>query len=275
MRHRAASTSFRVVFESVRDPLPVVVHDGWVEAFPWLVQGTTTSGRVSPAGEGAPPFDLGLFSDGSAEAVVRRNWRTLAQHLDATAVVHAPQPHGCVVRVWPGSGATEDGVAGGDGAPQLVDPCDGHVTRQPGVVVAVTVADCVPVSLVDPKQRVVAMVHAGWRSAAAGILELALETMTDRFGTRTDDVHVHLGPAICGACYEVGPEVHEALGQQVPSGPEPIDLRGVLGRRALEYGAVPDRTTVSGHCTLCGEAGLFSHRGGDAQRQVGFLGIRG
>lgn len=260
--------------------LRVLVHDGWADAFPWLLQGTTTSRRSSASDEDRQPFDLGLFSVGSSGSGARTHWRTLADELGAVTIVHAPQPHGRVVRVWPDgeAAAAVDGVGAAMGAdqeiPRLVAPCDGHVTGRPGVVLAVTVADCVPVSLVDPHRRLVAMVHAGWRGAAAGVLQAALETMTRRFGSRVDDLHVHLGPAICGVCYEVGPEVHEALGEPVPARPQPIDLREVLGRRAVEHGVAVDKTTVSGHCTHCGEAGLFSHRGGDGQRQVGFLGIR-
>lgn len=268
MIHRVANTPFRVVLESPEDSWPVLVLDEWRDALPWVVQGTTTSGGGLSEGTTGAPFDLGLFSEGSSEAAVRRNWRTLADGLQATAVVHAHQPHGCVVRAWVG----ETDVAE---VPCLVDPCDGHITRTPGVVLAVTAADCVPVFVVDPSRRAVAMVHAGWRGVAAGILETALESMADRFDTRPDDVRLHLGPAICGDCYEVGPEVHQALGQRVPASATPIDLRAILGNRAVVAGVSADRVSISGHCTLCGDVGLFSHRRGDAQRQVGFLGIRG
>lgn len=242
--------------------------DAWVEAFPWLVQGTTTRG--SATGRGERPFDLGLFSGGSPVDEVRRNWKELAADLGARAVVHAHQPHGSQVRVW-----TEDsGSPGEDEVPILVEPCDAHVSDRAGVLLAVTVADCVPVFMVDPRQRVVAMVHAGWRGGAAGIVEEAADCMLRRFASRAEDLYVHLGPAICGECYEVGPEVHEALHQPVPTGPEPIDLRAILARRVIAVGVDLRRLTLSTHCTLCGDAGLFSHRAGAAERQVGYLGIR-
>ena len=271
MSRHVANRPFRVDHESTTDSVPLLVHDPWRDAFPWLVQGTTTSSAGSAEcgpPDSAAPFDLGLFSEGSSEAAVRSNWRTLADGLQATAVVHAPQPHGRVVRAWAGKADVAE-------APCLVEPCDGHITRSPGVVLAVTVADCVPVFVVDPSRRAVAMVHAGWRGAAAGILETALESMADWFDTRPDDVHLHLGPAICGDCYEVGREVHQALGQHVPAAATPIDLRAILGNRAVLAGLAADRVSISGHCTLCGDVGLFSHRRGDAQRQVGFIGIRG
>src|SRR5690606_18360795 len=101
---------------------------------------------------------------------------------------------------------------------------DGHATRAPGLLLAVSVADCVPVSLVDPERRAVALLHAGWRGAAAGILERGLEVLAERLLARPEDLHVHLGPAICGGCYEVGPEVHRALGLPEPPAPAPVDL---------------------------------------------------
>ena len=66
----------------------------------------------------------------------------------------------------------------------------------------------------------------------------------------------------------------EALGMPPPHGPTPVDLRGALGVRAVARGVPEAHVTISGHCTLCGDPDFFSHRGGDGQRQVGFLGVR-
>lgn len=273
--------------ESTAEGLPALVHEGWADAFPWLVQGTTTRGS-----EGEP-FDLGLFSGGAPEPDVRANWETLARATGASTVVHARQEHGADVRVWEGGPAvdghepargvgptiaTAGGGEEGEGAasvPVLVDACDGHATDRPGVLLAVTTADCVPVFVVDPRRRAVVMLHGGWRGVAAGILERGLEVMRSSFGTDTAELHLHLGPAICGDCYEVGPEVFEALARPVPSGPTPIDLRTVLAERAVEAGVPTARVSISGHCTLCTGSDLFSHRGGDLHRQVGYLGVRG
>ena len=67
----------------------------------------------------------------------------------------------------------------------------------------------------------------------------------------------------------------EALGQPIPRGPRPVDLRLVLAERALANGVEPSRLTSSAHCTLCTGSGLFSHRGGDRGRQVAYIGVRG
>jgi YfiH family protein len=247
------------VTEERRGPLGVLVHPAWVDDA-WLAQGTTVRG-------GSRDFDLGLFSDGSAPETVRAHWARLAAETGFPAVVHARQVHGSDVHRVGGARPAPD-------VPSLLDPADGHVTDQSDVLLAVTTADCVPVFLVDVRRRAVGAVHAGWRGVAAGILENAAEAMSQAFGTRGDELRVHLGPAICGGCYEVGPEVFEALGLPRPVSPTPVDVRAVLADRALRFGILARNVSVSTHCTRCTGSDLYSHRGGDAQRQVGFIGIR-
>lgn len=238
---------------------PAVVHPVWSERFPWLVQGTTTR-RAGPDG---PPFDLrtpGPGEESVAGAVpTSERWTALRRWAGARSLVRARQVHGSVVRT----------TAGGETS---VPDCDGHLTTEIGVLLAVTVADCVPVFLVDPEARAVALLHAGWRGVAAGILEEGIDGLGGA-GVAAR-LHLHLGPSICGACYEVGPEVWEALGLPRPPGPTPLDLRGVLVRRALEAGVAAARISRSEHCTRCGDGSFYSHRGGDAGRQAAFLGIR-
>jgi copper oxidase (laccase) domain-containing protein len=247
-------SAFRVVTEVPGTDLPSVVHPTWRDELPWLVQGTTTCG----SGE---PFDLGLFSHASTAQDALERWDELRRHAGLPVAVHAHQVHGAAVRFH---------RVGSPGL-QLVEACDGHVTADPGVLLVVTVADCVPVSLVVPKRRAVALLHVGWRGAAAGILERGLEVLRERLGP--GEVWAHMGPSICGRCYEVGPEVFRSLGLAAPPSPRPLDLRGWLAGRAVALGVPEDRVTLSSHCTRCGDANLFSHRGGDAARQVGYLGI--
>ncbi|MDE0357568.1 MAG: polyphenol oxidase family protein, partial [Gammaproteobacteria bacterium] len=116
--------------------------------------------------------------------------------------------------------------------------------------------------------------HAGWRGVAGGILEAGLAMLEQDFRTPVREAHMHMGPAICGRCYEVGREVHEALGLPRPaSRGQPVDLRRVLVDRALAGGADPAHLTTSSFCTRCADAPFFSHRGGDAGRQIAVLGI--
>lgn len=239
--------------------VPHLIHPGWAESFPWLAQGTTTRG------EGDPPFDLRLDGEGRVSDVLPR-WESLPSALGCSAVVHARQVHGAGVL---GHEPLPPGFHRSDGT------ADGHATRVPGLLLAVTVADCVPVFLVDEGGRGVALLHAGWRGVAAGILQAGVAALRDRYGIDPGDLHLHLGPAISRACYEVGPEVFGALGEDIPPGPALLDLREVLARRAVSLGIPADHITRSGHCTLRGPGDFFSHRGGDQGRQVAFLGLRG
>ncbi|HET9949179.1 MAG TPA: laccase domain-containing protein [Longimicrobiales bacterium] len=267
-RFRAAP----VVRERLDGSVPALVHEAWARDFPWIVQGTTIArGPGLPEGDA---FDLGLFTGASPEHEVRARWTRLLGATGMRRAVHARQVHGADVRLH------EPADAGEPGGLSLLEACDGHATEAPGVLLAVTVADCVPVFVVDAARRAVALLHAGWRGTAAGVLERGLALLGaraaagSRAGAGAAELHVHLGPAICGACYEVGPEVFAVLGLPVPEAPRPLDLRAVLAARALAAGVEPGRITVSGHCTRCTGSGLFSHRSGDRGRQVAYLGIR-
>src|SRR5207245_6865585 len=95
-------------------------------------------------------------------------------------------------------------------------PCkgDASATNRPGLLLAVQTADCVPILLVDPKNRAVAAVHAGWRGTLARIVEKAIGRMQMQFGSQSADLLAAIGPAISGCCYEVGTEVAAAFSGQ-------------------------------------------------------------
>ncbi len=246
-----------VLEERVGGDVPWFINPEWGEQVPWLYQGTT--GAASPEA----PFDLALFGDHETLGAEER-WDRIGGASGFPRVVHSRQLHGCDVHVHT------------DGPPgvALAPPGDGHATGAPGVLMAVTVADCVPVFLVDPKRRGVAILHAGWRGAVAGILERGLRVLWEQLGVRTGDLYVHLGPAICGSCYEVGAEVFEALDLTPPGERGDLDLRASLVTRAQKAGVGRDRITVSGHCTRCEGSEFFSHRAGNPQRQAALVGVR-
>lgn len=246
----------------------------WEVRLPWLRAGTTRrtgeTGAVGAAGGAAggalgetrpdcPAGELGEAppdcpAGGAVRALLADGWRSL---------VRSRQVHGALTHVHTELPRGQCLAADGDG----------HVTRTAGILLAVTLADCVPVFVADPARRTVALLHAGWRGTAAGVLERGLSAMHRAFGSEAPDLFVHLGPAICGGCYEVGPEVFRALGEASPEAPAPIDLRAVLLRRALAAGVTEGRLTVSDECTRCGDGRYFSHRRGDTGRHLGFIGI--
>jgi YfiH family protein len=180
-----------------------------------------------------------------------------------TALQMAHQVHGCNV-VW------HEGVAPGW---HVRDEADGHVTREKGLLLAVTVADCVPVYLVTKDGRAIALLHAGWRGVEGGMLEAGLKALTARSGAAAADIVMHCGVAICGACYEVGEEVARAvLKERAKAGKQHIDLRGELARQGAALGLT--EVTTSKLCTRCDNDRFFSHRAnGDGGRQIAWLGI--
>lgn len=256
-RHEAREGWQKVLEVARPGPVPLFVHPGWSARFDWLVQGTT--------GRGAPDdFDLRLSGATPASTALGR-WRRLRESLGMPRIVHAGQVHGARVLRHP---------TGEPAGLFLAEAADGHATRADGVLLTVTVADCIPISLVDPTRRALALLHGGWRGVAAGIIEEGVATLHELAGTSPEDLFLHLGPAICGACYEVGPEVYTALRCEAPPENRPIDLRAIAADRAAALGIAPERISISAHCTRCHGAPFFSHRAGSSGRQVGVLGIR-
>ncbi len=236
------------------DGLPVVRQAAWLARFPGLVQGVT--GRE-------PGLDFSQAGTRTSAPGERAPWDQLRAWATIERVVRCRQVHGAGVVVCEEEG--EPGV-------WPLGPADALVTRRPNLLLAVTVADCVPVFLVDPERRVLGLAHAGWRGTAAGVVEATLAALGG-LGSRAASLYVHLGPAICGRCYEVGPEVTAALGEA--QGARRLDLRAHLAQRALRAGVDPGRLTGSTLCTRCDGERFFSYRGGDrAPRMCAFLGWR-
>jgi YfiH family protein len=201
---------------------------------------------------------FGTNGDDPVSSVMGR-WYSLQTDLARTAprLVTARQVHGARV-VTHGSGWR---------GWLRIEDADGHLAAERGTAMAVTVADCVPLFLAHPS-GVAALLHSGWRGTVAGILGTALG-LFQGLGLRLSDLAVHLGPAICGTCYEVSPDVHAQLTGKVVERPTPVDLRDVLASQAQARGV--RRITVSPFCTRCHQDRFFSHRGGDAGRQIGVL----
>ena len=160
-----------------------------------------------------------------------------------------------------------------DGRSGVLGEGDALLEDQPGSVVAVKTADCIPILLVDERHRAVAAVHAGWRGTAARIAVKAVEAMAGRFGTCAEDLHAAIGPGIGKCCYEVGPEVAAQFGGQ---GRGHIDLPAENRRQLEESGVTPRRIYASNLCTMCRgeEFDSFRRDQSAAGRMYSFAGIR-
>lgn len=180
----------------------------------------------------------------------------LCMQLGLARLCAGPQVHGTVVR--------RVREIDGAGAEPLPEPADGAATALSRVGVMALVADCVPVAIGVP--GAVAMVHAGWRGLAAGVLEEGVRAVRElsRGGGRLGAV---IGPCAGACCYEVGADVHAALGLAVERKAK-IDLRAIARERL--GGAGVEEVRDLGGCTICDER-FFSHRreGARAGRQAG------
>lgn len=224
-----------------------------------LVAGITGRGDA-PGRE----FDLGLWSDAPVGEVMGR-WRLFRRSFAGfSAVVLGHQIHGTkVMSVGPSEGWVQ------------IEGVDGWVTTAPGVLLTVTVADCIPVYLAVPGKGI-ALLHAGWRGTAGGILGRGIERLSDAASASASDIIMHCGVGICGPCYEVGSEVISGCG--LPSdgpGPWHLDLRHRLAEQGAQLG-IP-RVTLSSLCSAHDRSTFYSHRasGGSDGRMVAYLGIPG
>ena len=144
---------------------------------------------------------------------------------------------------------------------------DGHVAIEKGIALSVSVADCVPVFLAHPSGAV-GVLHSGWRGTASRVLDSGLNAFA-RHSLAATEIRIHLGPAICGRCYEVSADVRSELTGQPANRAGNVDLRSLIAEHAQEAGV--RSITVSEMCTTCDNDRFFSHRAGDAGRQLGVI----
>jgi hypothetical protein len=203
---------------------------------------------------------------GDDPALVRENWRRLRE-ATGLAFARVRQVHGC--RVVEAEAGTEP-----------VEEADGVTTSASGVAACVSVADCVPVLLADPRSRAVAAVHAGWRGTIGGAAVAGVKVLVDRYGARPGEILAAIGPGIGPCCFEVSRDLAVRFRDEVgPVTASPrdhgsrVDLwraNEVLLRRA---GLRRDQIETLGRCTSCEERTFFSHRRdrGVTGRHVAFI----
>lgn len=204
---------------------------------------------------------VGTFGVNGGEPVrdVMGRWDELRRELSPAGgrLATARQVHGTHVLVH---------HAGWEGWLRAND-ADGHLSMERGTALAVTIADCVPVFIAHPS-GVVALLHSGWRGTAGRIVERAIDMLAQR-GCPSSELRLHTGPAICGKCYEVSPDVYAQLTGRDPGKPTTIDLRALIAEHAHAMGV--RHITTSPACTRCDNDRFFSHRAGEAGRQIGVM----
>lgn len=224
--------------------------------FPGLhVDGLTlaVTGREGGVSTGSySSFNLGTHVDDSPTAVAM-NALMLSSVFGGDGVTFVNQVHGATVIEC--SRATSDSEA------------DAIIVRVGDRAAGIRVADCVPIAIIDIRQRACVVVHAGWRGLAAGVIEQAVRTLA----AQPSDLLAAVGPSISHAAYQVGPEVvlqHDDFGQHAT--PDiadrfKLDLRGVTATQLTRFGITDERQWFSQDVTDGGQT-FFSDR---AQRPCG------
>ena len=231
---------------------PLLRRPAIFSTFPGLVAAESTRhGGVSPA----PYASLNLGKNTADDpANVAENRRRFCAALGFTPeqMAWSIQVHADRVRV-----VTEAGGAEG---------FDALLSNRPGILLAVSVADCTPILVFDARNRAVAAIHAGWPGTAARLVEKTLQRMAAEFGTAGPDCHAWVGTCIDECSFEVGPEVavqfDEAFKRfDAARGKFMVDLKKANRAQLLDFGLPEKQIEVSPWSTLLHNDDYFSHRG--------------
>lgn len=298
------------------------------ERFGWLVHGfSTRNGGVSTAyasGKRKPPGDLNLgFTPTDPRENVERNrelfMRALIGAGERKSRKESETMQLCLVRqihsglVHRAIGARDEfpvACLGWDHLHRDGLKGDGMIATEPGTLLGIQSADCIPVLVADARQRIAAAFHAGWRGTLARIVERGAGRMRAEFGSRPVDLTAAIGPGIGRCCYSVGEEVRmefesqfgyaDALFQEVfdldpikqkypmlfltaraPGhsnlGPSlHLDLVEANRRQLLDAGLAPENIHCLNLCTACNTKRFFSYRAehGFTGRMLSAIGVR-
>ena len=247
---------------------------------PWLWHGFSTriGGLTSAYTPDGSPSELNLgFTPADTEANVRNNRLRLVQAItgdSATPLIAIKQIHSNISAIAPFSDSA-------------IPAADGLLTSQPGILLAIQTADCIPVLIADPEHRAVAAFHAGWRGTVARIVESGIARMHEEFNSSPENLIAVIGQGIGACCYTVGQELHsefaanfayaeELFSRQTLDQPHRLDLVEANRRQLLDAGLRPAAIANAGGCTSCQPHLFYSHRasGGHAGRMMSVIGIR-
>ena len=245
--------------------------------FPKLVKAGVRHGfstRIGGVSEGDFATMNLSFTRGDREENVRENFRRIADAIgfEAKNLVFSAQIHETKLRTVTakdrGEGILRETVPG----------IDGLVTNEAGVPMYTSYADCVPLLFYDPKRKVIAMAHSGWRGTAARIGAKMVCFMEKQYGSQAKDIIAAIGPSICRKCYEVSEDVAKAFREtflpeqfmkifdEKGEGKYQLDLWEANRIILTEAGILPEHLDVTDLCTCCNHDKLFSHRATHGRR---------
>lgn len=207
-------------------------------------------------------FSLALHTGETPESIIN-NRQILANELQSDVpltFVVANQTHSNHIKV-----IDKPVTRGWESLLDAIEDCDALVTNLPHVVLTILTADCVPILLYDPVQKIVAAMHAGWKGTKAEITKKTVQTMTKTYRCNPSNIQAGIAPAIGGCCYEVGKEVAEHF-FHIPNAythkkeKYMLDLPQINNIQLLEAGLKEENIEMSHICTACEVEHYFSYR---------------
>jgi YfiH family protein len=195
-------------------------------------------------------FNMSL-TVGDEEERVRANRARLAGRLGFSPdrLATQKQVHGCAV------------CAVGEGYAPVES--DALITAEPGWLLAVSIADCIPVLIYDSERKIVAGVHSGWRGTAQNIAGATIELMRKEHGSRPESLHIYIGAAASQCCYEVGDDVATQFdgrfSRPIGGGKYLFDNKGAVLEQVRGSGIPVEQIELDVRCTIC-DTGLHSYR---------------
>jgi YfiH family protein len=207
-------------------------------------------------------FSLALHT-GEEEQKIIKNRTKVAQKFVSKEILHfivANQTHSDHIKI-----IGDQKTQGWRSLDDAVEDCDALITDEKNVILSILTADCVPILLYDPKNKVVAAVHAGWKGTEAKIVSKTVQKMKDTFGSQVKDIVAGIAPSIGKCCYEVGIDVAQHF-FDIPEGYSKkgekymLDLPYINKYQLLKIGLLEENIELSGVCTACEVDAYFSYR---------------
>lgn len=243
-----------------------------LDDIPWLKNAVSTRlGGVSK--DYLASMNLG-FNRGDLDENVIRNHEIFVNVIGVNPknIVTGNQTHTTNVKV-----VTKDDCGKGIYRDRNYTDIDGLITNEKGIVLATYYADCVPLLIVDTKNKAIGLSHSGWRGTVGKIGKVTIEKMGELYGTKPEDIVACIGPSICQKCYEISEEVAVQFKEAFPDNIKEILIDKGNGKYQLdlwecnrinfkEAGVLPENIKVTDICTCHNTDVLFSHRGHNGKR---------
>ena len=206
-------------------------------------------------------FSLALHT-GEDIVSIQKNRKKIKEHFKNRNLhfIVANQTHGVNIKI-----IDDVSTQGWDSLDSAVKDCDALISNRPNVILTVLTADCVPILLFDPKQKIVAIIHAGWRGTKSKILKRTIKKMSQNFDSEPNNIIAGIAPAIGRCCYEVDHDVakyftHIANAFSQKNNKYMLDLPYINKMQLLEAGVKEENIEMSNICTACNVDDFFSYR---------------